>query len=120
MDEWVGCQGSSMNGADTGALIRSDSKRIVPHGVGGDQKPVTGPERSDTVRGEAMKRLRFSLRTALALVALAAIPLWLATTAFRVWQDPDSRTLYVFGQRLDRPTSFSFYGVDAPFWPRYW
>jgi hypothetical protein len=67
-----------------------------------------------------MKRLQFSLRSAVVLVALASLPLWLASTALRVWQDPESRTLYVFGQRRDRTTSFSFYGVDAPFWPRYW
>ncbi len=67
-----------------------------------------------------MKRPQFSLRSTLLLVAFAAILAWLGVTAFQVWRDVRSQTLYAYVQFLDRPSRFSFRGRDAPFWPRYW
>lgn len=71
-----------------------------------------------------LPRVRFTVLRLMAVVASAALVLWLAVTAARVCDDRESSNLYHYWHRYgDHRISSSIEAMcnePAPFWPRYW
>jgi hypothetical protein len=69
-------------------------------------------------------RVRLTVRRLMVVVAIAALPAWLAIGAIRVVSDPEGSTLHHFwiwrAVEYAPPHLAHMSECRAPFWPRYW
>jgi len=81
--------------------------------------------KSGTFQEGAMRLPRMTTRRWMRVVVGAAVVMWMATVAYRVQVDPQSRYIHhLWGERKDSPEglrrSITSTLCHAPFWPLYW